>query len=104
MRLFLMEYPKEVIAESKGKKEARVLVERGKYVKYTYVDANTGKLVKEGKESIFLKSEEGKIEHLFIIPLQKRFLLIKEKETEESVKKRKIFDKNKKKAVPLFEE
>jgi len=95
-------YPKEVIAKTRGKKEARILVERGIYTRYTYVDAKTGKIVKEGKESIFLKSG-NKIEHLFVIPTARNFLLIKEKESEKSVKERKLWDEQKKKAVPIFE-
>ncbi|MEM2174673.1 MAG: hypothetical protein QXI58_03500 [Candidatus Micrarchaeia archaeon] len=93
--------PEEVIAISKeGKREVRILIERGEYVRYGYADPKTLKIIKEGKESIWLKSN-GKIEHLFFIPIKGKFLVIKEKDT--NIKGRKIWDKEKKKAVELFE-
>lgn len=92
--------PDEVIAVSKdGKKEVRLLVERGEYVRYTYADPKTLKVIREGKESIWLKSD-GKIEHLFFIPLKGKFLVIKEEDKE----RRKIWDPKKKRAVELFED
>lgn len=97
-------YPKEVIAiTSKGKKEARIFVERGRYIRYTYIDPETGKLVRKGKEAVFLKNEKGQYEELFIVPLKKRrSLLFKTKEKPEAVKARKVWVKEKKKAIPLF--
>lgn len=90
-------YPDEVIAVNKqGKKEVRVLVEHGKYVKYTYIDPETNKKVRVGKESIILKNTKGKQEHLFIIPIKGKSLLIRKLDD----KKRKIWDKGK--AVDLF--
>lgn len=90
-------YPDEVIAINKqGKKEVRVLVEQGKYVKYTYIDPKTNKIVRQGKESIILKNKQGKQEHLFIIPIKGKSLLIRKLDD----KKRKVWDKNK--SVDLF--
>ncbi len=90
-------YPDEVIAVNKqGKREVRVLVEKGKYVRYTYLNPGTNKIVREGKESIILKNDKGKLEHLFIIPIKDKFLLIRKHDD----KTRKVWDKNK--AVDLF--
>lgn len=98
-----MKYPKGVIATtSQGKKEARILTEKGSYVRYTYHDPETDKIVRQGKESIFLKNDKGKYEQLFIIPIKDKALLIKTKETEQEVKTRKVWDEKKKKAVELF--
>lgn len=99
-----MKYPKEVIATtSKGKKEVRIFVEKGKYMRYTYADPETGKLVGKGKEAVFLKNEKGQYEELFIIPLKdKKAFLFKTKEKPRAVKERKIWVKEKKKAIPLF--
>ncbi|MBW2979500.1 hypothetical protein DRZ77_02330 [Candidatus Woesearchaeota archaeon] len=98
-----MKYPREVITiGSSGKPEARVLIEQGKYIRYTYLDPKTGKPIAKGKESIWLKSKEGRIEHLFFIPLKKgkgKALVIRK---EESPKERKIWDNKKKKAIDLF--
>jgi len=102
MKDSLKKYPKEVIAlSSSGKQEVRVLVERGSYVRYSYVDPKTGKPVAEGKESIWLKSKEGRTEHLFFIPLKEKGkrLVIKK---EESPKGRKVWDKKRKRVVGLF--
>jgi len=100
-----MVYPKEVIAvTSKGKKEARVFVEKGVYTRYTYADSETGKPVKKGKESVFLKNESGQYEQLFIVPMQAgRSLLFRTKEAEEAVKARELWDSKKKRAIELFE-
>jgi len=96
-------YPKEVIAISRGKSEARIFIEKGNYIRYTYVDPKTNKLIKKGKESIFLKNEKGQYEELFIIPLKEnKSLLFKTKEKADAVKARKVWDKKKNKAVSLF--
>jgi len=88
----MLKYPDEVIAvNKKGKKEVRVLVEKGEYVKYTYLNPETNKIVRVGKESIILKNKQGKQEHLFIIPMKGKSLLIRKLDD----KKRKILDKNK---------
>lgn len=93
----MTEYPDEVITVNKqGKKEVRVLVDKGQYVKYTYIDTETNQIVRVGKESIILKNEKGKIEHLFIIPMKGKSLLIRKNDD----KKRKVWDKGR--AVELF--
>jgi len=46
-----------------------VLVERGKYTRYTYVDPDTGKTVKEGKETVLIENTKGVKEKLLIIPI-----------------------------------
>ena len=93
------DWPKEVIAtSSKGKKEARVLKERGQYALYTYVDPATKKLVRKGKESIWLKNEKGELVQLFMIPLKDKYLTIKTKGKREL----QVWDPKKKKASKLF--
>ncbi len=94
-------FPEEVITVSKrGKREARVLVDRGKYVRYEYLDPVTGKK-NENKVKLVLVTEDGKQEEYFIIPLKQegRFLLLKA----EVKGNRKMWDGKKKKAVDLFE-
>lgn len=93
-----MEYPEETIAiNKKGKKEVRVLKEKGQYVKYNYLDLKTGK--ETSKYSLFLKSE-NKQEHLFIVPMKTGKSLILKQEIDN--KKRKIWDNKKKKAIDIF--
>ena len=89
-----MSYPKEVMTRSRaGKEEARVLVDRGAFVKYRYVDKETGK--EDKKVSVILNGEQGR-EHFFIIPLKgERSLLIKQKS--EGLKK--VFNENTGKVV-----
>lgn len=89
----MQKYPDEVIALNKqGKKEVRLLLEKGRYVKYTYLDPKTNKIVRVGKESIILKPEKGKTEHLFIVPVKgNKSLLIRKLDDKE----RKILNKNK---------
>ena len=95
-----MKYPKETLAKSSsGKLEARVLVEKGKYVRYTYVYPETGKEVKKGKESIWLKSDSGRTEHLFFIPMKDKSLVIRKVESPSG---RKIWDAKKKKIINIF--
>ncbi len=71
-----MEYPEEVITESKkGKKEARVLVDQGKFVRYSYVDVETGNRDKKMK---IVLAHDGDYEEYFVVPMKdgKRYLLI----------------------------
>ena len=90
-----MKYPKEVLTKNQ---EVRVLEEKGQYVKYTYIDPKTGKLIKQGKYSLILKSESS-IRHLFIIPIKgNRSMIVKDEIDKE---KRKVFDKEKNKAVDV---
>jgi outer membrane lipoprotein-sorting protein len=92
-----MEYPKEVLTKNKkGEYEVRLLVSKGKYVKYQYMDPKTGKIVENGKFSIIMKSESGE-EHLYLIPMKGRFLAIPVKDEK---KHRKVWDGEK--AVELW--
>jgi len=95
-----MDYPKSVITKNKqGKEEVRLFLERGSYVRYGYINPKTGKIVKKGKESIILKNKDGKLEHLYIIPLKKgKGLMLKTKANN----KIKLWDKKNKKKIKLF--
>ena len=65
-------YPDEAVATtSKGKREVRVLLEKGEYLRYTYVNPEDGRVVRQGKESVILKSG-GKRTKIFLIPLKDR--------------------------------
>ena len=95
-------FPEEVIAiTSKKRREVRLLVERGQYVKYTYLDEKTGKLVKKGKESVFLKPKGAKgkaLEQLFLIPLSgARNFMIRERKPPG-----KVWNTKRKKAEEMF--
>jgi len=97
----MAKYPDSVITtSSKGKKEARVLVERGEYVRYTYFDAETDKIVAEGKETVMLRNNSGKLEKLFIVPISggKNFVFRKKDVDAEA----KVWDPKKKKEETLF--
>jgi hypothetical protein len=97
----MIKYPDPVLTESsKGKKEARVLVERGEYVRYTYFDAETDKLVAEGKETVILKNDAGKLEKLFIVPISGgKSFVFKKKDVDKDAK---VWDAKKKKEEQLF--
>ncbi len=100
-----MNYPSECIASSKGKKEVRLFIERGTYVKYTYTDPDTGNIIKAGKETIILKSDNNskdKFEKIFLIPTKDKSLAIKTNFDSEKIKKIKLWDKEKNCAVDLF--
>lgn len=84
-----MNYPKETLTKNN---EVRVLEEKGKYIKYTYIDPKTGNLIKKGKYSLILKSQTSK-RHLFIIPLKTGKSMIVKDEIDKQ--KRKVWDKNK---------
>jgi len=88
-----MEYPLETLTDNK---EVRILVEEGKYIKYTYIDPKTGKLIKEGKYSLLLKSETSK-RHIFVIPLKdEKSMIVKDDIEPRQIK---IYDKNNKKEI-----
>ncbi|MFA4907424.1 MAG: hypothetical protein WC602_04075 [archaeon] len=97
------QFPKETLAKNaKGKEEARVLAERGKYVLYSYAEPESGKEADAGKRSLILESQSGKREHYFIIPIQGgRNLLLKEKNLGEG--KKKIWNPGSGKAESEFE-
>lgn len=93
-------YPEEVVTVSKkGKREVRALIDRGKFVRYEYIDTKTGRK-SENKIKLVLLNEKGEQEEYFIIPLKQkdRFLLLKS----ETKPPRKIWDKELKRAVDLF--
>lgn len=93
-----MEYPEEVITESrKGKKEARQLIDRGCFVRYEYIDPETGER-SEDKLKLVLRKEQGAVEEYFVIPVKgNRCLMLRAEEKGE----RKLWDGGK--AVDLFE-
>jgi hypothetical protein len=97
----MAKYPDSVVTESsKGKKEARVLVERGEYVRYTYIDAETDNIVAEGKETVVLRNDSGKLEKLFIVPISGgKSFVFKKKEVDAGAK---VWDPKKKKEETLF--
>ena len=69
------EYPKDVVAISmQGKAEVRILIDKGRFVKYNYKDIKTGRVT--SKFSIILRNSAGKEEHLTMIPLKGRFLAL----------------------------
>jgi hypothetical protein len=88
-----MTYPNGTFTKNK---EVRVLEEKGQYVKYTYINADTGELIKKGKYSLLLKSEDSR-KHLFIIPLKnnKSMIVKEEADTNET----RIYDKENKKEI-----
>ena len=72
-----MSVPKEAIATTKkGEKEVRVLRAAGRFVMYEY-ETLDGKKV--GKYSILLEDEGGNLEHLMIVPLKNRELVVSHK-------------------------
>ncbi|HDD46500.1 MAG TPA: hypothetical protein ENG42_03415 [Candidatus Aenigmarchaeota archaeon] len=82
-----MTFPKEVLTKTKsGNIEVRVFLKRGEFVHYGYMDVKTKKMLNKAK--IILKSENGKVESYFIIPLKQKdkFLLMKEKEQKTNIK------------------
>ncbi len=90
-----MEFPKECITTAKnGKKEVRVLISSGAYIMYEY-EQDDGR--KSNKYSILLKRNDGKIEHLMIVPLKGKELVVAHKV--EGLNNRAIWDKRHKKAV-----
>ena len=90
--------PEEVLTRSKkGKMEVRKLIDRGQYVRYEYLDPQSGER-SENKVKIVLKSKEGKVEEHFIIPLKGKSLLLPAEEKGE----RKVWDGEK--GVELFEQ
>lgn len=96
-----MSYPEDVIAvDKKGAREARILVDKGSYVRYHYADPITGKIVKKGKCSIILKNDKGKEEHLFLIPLKgDKSLVVKQKQEETG---KKVWSEKEKRAIEPF--
>ena len=93
-----MDYPEEVLTNSKkGKTEVRSLVDFGTFVRYEYLDSETGKRVEKKIKIVLYNGED--YEEYFIIPLKQknRFLLLKAEKREN----RKLI--NREKVVDLFE-
>jgi hypothetical protein len=72
-------FPEEVLTRTKrGEIEVRSLIDRGRYVRYNYLDPETGQPTEGGKVRLVLLSESGKAEEFFIIPTKSgRDLLIR---------------------------
>ncbi|PKK81379.1 MAG: hypothetical protein CVT47_02730 [Thermoplasmata archaeon HGW-Thermoplasmata-2] len=86
-----MKYPPEVLTVSKkGKTEVRHLIDKGKFVRYDYLDSENGKPVEESKVKLVLIAENGATEEFFVIPMKggARSLMLKAEEKGE----RKIWD------------
>lgn len=66
-------YPEEVLTRTKkGELEVRSLLDRGRYVRYNYLDPDTGEAMEGGKVKLVLLSESGKTEEYFVIPTKSR--------------------------------
>ena len=92
-----MNYPAEVLITSKkGKVEVRSLIDTGNFVRYQYLDPNTGEKT-ENKIKLVLKTRTG-YEEFFIIPMKgNRNLLI----PFESKGARKLWDSQRNESVEL---
>lgn len=90
-----MKYPEETLTKNK---EVRTLEEKGTYIKYTYIDPQTGEPIKKGKYSLILKSESS-TRHLFIVPLKTGKSMVVKDEIDDE--KRKVWDKEKNKEVDI---
>jgi len=71
-------FPDEVLTRTKkGEVEVRSLLDRGRYVRYNYLDPETGGPMEGGKIKLVLISDAGRTEEYFIIPTKsKRDLLV----------------------------
>ena len=66
-------YPEEVLTRTKkGEIEVRSMIDRGRYVRYSYLHPETGEPLEGGKVKLVLVSEGGKTEEFFIIPTKSR--------------------------------
>jgi len=85
-----MKYPDSVLTKNrKGETEVRLLIDKGRFVRYTYVYPD-GRKAEGGKVSIILTNEKGEQTHYFLIPTQGgRYLAIIPKEEKEN---RKVWD------------
>jgi hypothetical protein len=75
----MSKFPDSVLTTTKkGEVEARMLIDRGKFVRYRYVDAETGAEKDGGKVKLVLIPENGGAEEFFVIPTKGgRSLLLK---------------------------
>jgi hypothetical protein len=71
-------FPDEVLTRTKkGEVEVRSLIDRGRYVRYNYLDPETGEAMEGGKVKLVLISQAGRTEEYFLIPTKsKRDLLV----------------------------
>jgi hypothetical protein len=92
-----MNYPEEVLTTSKkGKVEVRSIIDTGEFVRYEYLDPQSG-VKTENKYKLVLKTDTG-LEEFFIIPMKgKRSLLI----PMETKGERKLWDKNRNESIDL---
>lgn len=91
-----MDYPKETIAINKqGKEEARILIDKGEFIRYKYKDIKTGKEI--SKYTILLRTDKG-MEHYFVVPYQGKELVVK-RVAEKGSKKRMVWDEKNKKVM-----
>ncbi len=73
-----MNYPESVLTESKkGKIEVRNLIDSGRFVRYEYLDPDSGKRSENKVKLVLYNGKEQ--EEYFIIPLKQknRFLLLR---------------------------
>jgi hypothetical protein len=86
----IMKYPDSVLTKNrKGETEVRLLIDKGRFVRYTYVYPD-GRKAEDGKISIILTNEKEGQTHYFLIPTQGgRYLTVIPKDDKE---KRKIWD------------
>ena len=90
-------FPKEVLTKTKkGTIEVRSLVDKGEFIRYEYLDPETGKKTQNKVKLVLKKGNE--YEEYFIIPLKDgRFLML----PTEPKGPRKIWDPEKKKAIEI---
>ncbi len=71
-------FPEEVLTRTKkGDVEVRSLIDRGRYVRYSYLQPDTGEPMEGGKVKLVFFADSGAKEEYFIIPTKsKRDLLI----------------------------
>jgi len=66
-------YPDDVLTRTKkGELEVRSLIDRGRYVRYNYLDPESGAPMEGGKVKLVLISETGGMEEFFLIPTKSR--------------------------------
>ncbi|MBI5881050.1 hypothetical protein HZB90_02875 [archaeon] len=69
-------------------------------MRYTYFDAETDRIVAEGKETVILKNDAGKLEKLFIVPISGgKSFVFKKKEVDMGAR---VWNPKKKKEETLF--
>ncbi|HID56765.1 TPA: hypothetical protein EYP37_09575 [Candidatus Poribacteria bacterium] len=71
-----MRYPERVLTKSKkGKVEVRSLIDSGRFVRYEYIDPETGKLTQNKHKLLLITGD--RMEEFFIVPLKDgRYLMI----------------------------